>query len=296
MLGPLFIGSHQDAVVSLSGRFGNQLFQLSFGLYLKLILHKDISYIQRRSLLRGFLPAEITEEHPISSLIYDSEKLSDGFARELFLRALELLPNNLIDDRHAIETQEQSKDYSVPRVTRGHFQHYRYADLTRVELERRLRASKVFSRIFEDELNQIAVHVRLGDYVSKSKNQALYGVLAPTYYRQAVEYLVERLQLKTVVIVSDDPKIAIENLSGELNTIKGLSIKVSRGGLVDDFCAIASSRAVVLANSTFGWWAAWFAHSLRSIPVIYPYPWFCNQDMNGDGLSYPSWLRMPRTV
>lgn len=296
MLGPLLIRPHQDAVVSLSGRFGNQLFQLSFGLYLKQILHQEISYIQRRSLLRGILPAEITVEHPISSFIHDSERLSDGLARELYLRAIELLPNNLIDDSYSFKTHEQSKYCSVPRVTRGHFQHYRYADLTRIELQRRLRASKVFARIFEDELNQIAVHVRLGDYVSKSKNQALYGVLDPTYYRQAVEYLVRRLQLKSVVIVSDDPENAIKSLYGELNTIKGLSIKLSRGGLVDDFCTIASSRAVVLANSTFGWWAAWFAHSLRSIPVIYPHPWFCDKDMNGDGLSYPSWLRMQRTV
>jgi len=284
----------RDAIVSLSGRFGNQLFQLSYGLHLKQEFRQDVVFVKRNSLLWRPSAVERSIDQPISSLIYDSEWLSDGFIREVLLRTMERFPKLVLEDSHAVGLQNVPQNYSWPRVTRGYFQNYTYADNVQIELHRRLRTSNLFTNAFEARENRIAVHVRLGDYVSDKKNQIIYGEITPAYYRQAIEYLVENYKVRSVLIVSDDPARAFQRLSSEIQRIRGLSIELSSGGLIEDFCAIASSRAIVLANSTFGWWAAWSAHTLRSCPVIYPYPWFRQADMNGEGLSYPSWLALSR--
>jgi hypothetical protein len=101
-----------------------------------------------------------------------------------------------------------------------------------------------------------AVHVRRGDYLEHRAgigSRASGWALPLSYYRDALDRLPEGDGL---AVFSDDPGWAAEQF-------KPWRPWVSCGhSAVVDMMAMAACRTVVMANSSFSWWAAW----LNSMP------------------------------
>lgn len=142
--------------------------------------------------------------------------------------------------------------------------------------------------------DHIGIHIRCGDYLSDTRNQARFGAPNVDYFRRAIELLSTECDFKTILLVSDEPDLAWQLIGKDLRDYSGMQVEMNPGTLEEDFCALAASRAVVLSNSTFSWWAAWLGTALRNAPVVFPEPWYLDRSMDAKGLAYPGWHPVPR--
>lgn len=131
-------------------------------------------------------------------------------------------------------------------------------------------ASPAFDR-WRDELSApgaVAVHVRRGDLLKKCNR--VFAVQSPAYYEQAARLVAERTGAERFFVFTDDPAWvrAEVRLPGTTVLVSG-----SEGAsAVDDFRLMARAAHVVMANSTFSWWAAWLAERQGSC-IVAPAAW-----------------------
>jgi len=109
----------------------------------------------------------------------------------------------------------------------------------------------------------VAVHVRLGDYrrqVPLGDNPEGGWILPRTYYQEALDLIGPNLN---IALFSDEPDVALEYIDRKVDYIaRTRNIKV-------DFFMMASCKYMIVANSTFSWWAAWL-NSLDKNIVVAP--------------------------
>jgi hypothetical protein len=115
-----------------------------------------------------------------------------------------------------------------------------------------------------DPANLVAVHVRLGDY--RRQGTAAAGeegwILPRSYYEKALESLGAE---HPIALFSDEPEAAREFLGRDVAYLSdGADIK-------RDLFLMSSCRRVVMANSSFSWWAAWLNGNAEKIVVAPKY-------------------------
>lgn len=125
--------------------------------------------------------------------------------------------------------------------------------------------------------NPLIVHVRRGDYSQVDE----FGMLGRGYYTKAIERMRERGIAGPVWVFSDDPDAAANIVAGEVIT--------GSAHAAEEMWVMSHGAAHVIANSTFGWWAAWM--NAPRTPVIAPTPWFRSGPVI-DGLIPPEWDRL----
>lgn len=110
------------------------------------------------------------------------------------------------------------------------------------------------------ELGRVAVHVRRGDYLQFPQVFHTQGV---DYYEQARK----EFPGCEFLAFSDDPEWAKENLPWA-DVIEG-------NPPIVDMALMASCDGIIMANSSFSWWAAWLGNK----KVVAPSKWFtCSHD------------------
>jgi hypothetical protein len=91
----------------------------------------------------------------------------------------------------------------------------------------------------------VAIHVRRGDYVGSSFHADL---LKTDYYDRAMALFPG----KKFLIFSDDIEWCKENFKPQVDLVY-----VEGNDEVEDFNMMASCESIIMANSTFSWWAAY---------------------------------------
>jgi hypothetical protein len=276
--------------------FGNQLFQLAFGLYLKSTLNDQILFYIRKGFSKNDKKSIIdSKTQLISRLIYSNELISTANFAEQAFRLASVIPGFTFDESSfQLATSSHTKMPFQKFLARGYFQNYQFADAVEADLVNRFKQSKEFDSAFVSQKEQIALHLRLGDYLTNSRNTKIYGTIKTEYYVNAVRSLMVTTGARNVVIISDQPELAFEMLEKNLSAIPEISVRRSEGSVIEDFCAIASSKASVIGNSTFAWWASWLGHKLQPTKVVFPDPWYASDAMCASGLAYPTWIAMNR--
>ena len=159
----------------------------------------------------------------------------------------------------------------------GFWQSERYFSHLRPELIAELeprealsaRVAEFAQRLAGEE--SVAVHVRRGDLASNAHYAATIGTLGPDYYREALERLRERLPVARVYLFSDDPAWCEQHVPKVFPT-ETVSGRITRSA-IEDLTVMKRCRHFVIANSTFGWWAAWLG-THPSKQVIAPASFF----------------------
>lgn len=223
------------SVVTLMGRLGNQLFQYSFARWLAERGHDvrfDLSSVRAEGVAPP-LASRVRESAIPSSSRWPAPIGRFGPTAALLRRALG--PRMVIVDTTAagavITGDEPPHAWWV-----GYWQQVRFAQTARQEL-----IDLVGVPPPQDE---IAVHVRRGDY-------AAMGVSQPAdWFLRAVRRAREELPGAPVRIVSDDPRWCEEYL--DLSD----AYMVASADPVSDFRVLAQARLLVASPSTFSWWAA----------------------------------------
>lgn len=97
-----------------------------------------------------------------------------------------------------------------------------------------------------ETIDYVAIHVRRGDYVN---NHFYVNLWETDYYEKAMSLFPN----EKFLIFSDDPDWCEENFIGD-------EYSVSYGTELEDFNLMSSCKAIITANSSFSWWAAYLSN------------------------------------
>ena len=127
------------------------------------------------------------------------------------------------------------------------------------------------------------IHIRRGDYVG---NENYAQLTFDNYYERAIRALPEH---EFYVIFSDD----VEWCKAQ-HWVKWLGDRVRFSAYSDpkqDMAALAGCDSIIMANSSFSWWAAWLSGHNR---IIAPEQWFAGPLAHYDTLDLipDRWVRI----
>lgn len=134
--------------------------------------------------------------------------------------------------------------------------------------------------------DSLAVHVRRGDYLTDPTFVKIYASCSSEYYRQAVAILSARTAIRRVFIFGEDVAWARSHL--RLNLPTTWVDPNQFPGHHHDLWLLAACPNLVMANSTFSWWAAWLLNE-RKKNVIAPRKWFLDPNLSTKDLYDPYW-------
>lgn len=287
---------NSEKKIVLAGGLGNQLFQLCAGLYLekkfKSEIHYDVSNLtarknnKNRSFTRNL---EILELLPVDRI----HRLPIRF-HNLLTKIRKISKNKKVffeDNRINAGIEGIAPNTSV---VYGFFQNAELAELMWTDLRYLMENSKSFSPIFSAPVHdRIAIHLRFGDYKENSVTKTKHGLTEISYYLEAVRILKEKdKDLKNLLIVTDnysDAQVFVGNSFSDFNVAFQTGLDP-----VSDLLEIASSKNIVISNSTFSWWGAFLASKLRKTGVIYPRPWMADESDPDLPLYVDEWQALKR--
>jgi hypothetical protein len=214
--------------VDCQGRLGNQMFQYAFGLAAARLLGTHAA-IEDAELRRIFVLAEPTE-----------------LARERPVRVVTIPNDAYHDPQEVLERLTDDTRYV------GFFQSERFfapvADAVRAAFRVRPEHEQAFRRLYSDLAagDYVCCHMRRTDYRTFAGGAAL----PMSYYESALS----RIDLPTtlpLVFIGDD----LEEARAEFGNLR--PARFEHNDETIDLQLLINARAIVVSNSTFGWWGAW---------------------------------------
>jgi hypothetical protein len=143
-----------------------------------------------------------------------------------------------------------------------------------------------YAKEIEEEIykNQsVFLHVRRQDYVGL---QHFHGLLPIEYYREALKLIRNmRCQDVKVFVFSDDQVWCSQHLPVDFHFVRCTN-------MWEDIRLMASCKDAILANSSFGWWGAWFGDNQLGRTVVAPKKWFTSPDVDDRDLVPSRWIRI----
>ena len=293
----------------LFGGLGNQLYQYFAGQYLA---HKSNAVLMIDSTFSQFgrsghsdwiheltLPGNISPPAPkcswpfIKSFV--QRRVRDSLAKLISKREWQL---KFLGQYHSpvIGYDPRLQDIIPPITLVGNFQTWKYYKALKDEgLEPDVLMKRPSSWFLDraSELERqgktLGIHVRRGDYVGNSD----IGTLSVSYYEAAIQELKSRgVTWDAVWIFTDDVHFT-QNEFREFSVVNRNSVFIeppSESHSFESLLLMAKSSSLVIANSTYSWWAATLGNSDKI--TVCPDKWFVNMDDPQD--LYPdSWIQIP---
>jgi Glycosyl transferase family 11 len=264
--------------VVLDGRLGNQLFQYALGrsislrLQCPLILNTSFLFQnQSRGLeLRHFrLGPHTLRDWPFLlstvriKILQAVASVGIGTVGLIVESGLQFSPEVLAVDK--------------PAVFKGYWQSERYFDSISDQLREDLtivtpqdvRSAACQMRILD--VSSIGLHVRRADYATTPGSSAYHGVCSKDYYDAALRLILPGLGDNVELFVfSDDMEWARENLKYGFSTT---FVDWNQDRNYEDMRLMSSCRALIMANSSFSWWAGWL-NTRPGRQVVAPQQWY----------------------
>ena len=307
-------------VLRFTGGLGNQMFQYALYRYLKRkypreTVKADISWYSWNKAHQGFElnrlfkradnPAFELDEAKVGEIFRVSGKLPQK--NELiryFNRIVRLLGERSFEEKHIFEDgHEHSHEELRRRIDNippgkdayitGYFLdevYYRNDleelrncftfDIVNLSQENR----EILERI--DECESVSIHVRRGDYLSKTYSDT-FKILSEDYYRKAVDHIKERITVPRFFIFSDDKEFALS----AFNYLENKEVVTGNSGENSylDMFLMSRCRYNITANSTFSEWAG-LLNSFEKAIIIYPREYLSDKD--SEIKTIEGWVRL----
>jgi hypothetical protein len=159
--------------------------------------------------------------------------------------------------------QELNLPRTCTRIS-GYFQSYKYFSRIEVTLRNWL-ISRLKITPGVRPIDQIGLHVRLGDMANDAKTRDYHGIITDTYVEKALT-LLDR-EIADLRLVTD----SITDMARELPRLYDKQPIILTGERpIDDFRILCEFRNLIISNSSFSWWAAW----LSDAETVAPSAWF----------------------
>lgn len=250
--------SSRHVSVNFSGGFGNQLFQFANALELSLN-HERIFQIIPPTHGRAF------------TLHLLGLKPHTWYLPEM---SEEILRVNEIDSRcrSVFSKKVKEKEFSYHNLelssgctqVSGYFQSYKYFSTIAPALRNWL-IFRLHVTAGSRPINQVGLHVRLGDMANDPKFRKYHGIISDSYVEKAVQVLdVDASNLRVITESMDDLRRELPYLASRD------PIHLMGNSPLDDFKTLVEFQTLIISNSTFSWWAAWLSNSR----TVAPKDWF----------------------
>lgn len=137
----------------------------------------------------------------------------------------------------------------------------------------------------------VCIQVRRTDFISNPQATARHGCCDLEYFKRAWADVSNRIPNVVGFVFADDPVWACAAFSNW----PGVSVvgpEWDGPAYLHKFFLMQSCRHFIIANSTWGWWAAWLAR-FPGKTVVMPERWFADLKLNEEaaGLQLPGWSR-----
>ena len=278
-------------IVRLWGGIGNQLFQYSFGEFLREKYQVDVIYdiasFGKSDKLRKLELSVVVPGIPVTTDISFSKYVG---TKNRLLRFIYGLKNSFIEEKYF--SDEQLFKYLSKRgdvYLQGYWQKTIYAETLRrkgsffLSQEEPIVLHTIKAKIQEAE-GAIALHVRRGDYFS-SKHINTFGVCDAHYYEKAVDIMRGRVSNAMIFVFSDDLDWVKSNLILPSNTVYVKNYDINSYWYI---YLMSLCRHIIISNSSFSWWGATLNRNLHKI-VIAPKYWSTKKN---NTLCDNSWIKI----
>lgn len=293
-------------VTEIKGGLGNQLFQYATARYLSTIhrceLVIDNTWYLKPQKNETFRTLELDKLNTHMRLATLDERHSWRFYRsrlcqtdflQRLIRPLQPAPLKFIQER-GNQANMNLKDAPNFTYLSGAWQSELYFSDIRDDLLKEISLLPQFNPTCIEidsqiaQSNSVSVHVRRGDYVSNTKAKAYHGLSTLRYYKNAINYILERVESPTFFVFSDEPEWVKKNLHLPCNA-RYVEHNSPTNAIVD-LHLMSLCQHHVVANSSFSWWGAWLSRSANQI-VIAPEQWYAVDRPTPD-LIPARWIRM----
>lgn len=243
-------------IIKIKGGLGNQMFQYAYGRQLQLKKHKKVVFDT------SFFEENTKDTSRLFLLDKFNINLSDF--RNIKRNKIQLFLNKYKDKI----LLRLIKDYSFYQKEK-YFIDIQKHILKEFTLKDELsqEAKTIRERIIQVS-NSVSIHIRRGDYINNKKYNKHHGVCGIDYYKNAINYIKQRIQNPIFFIFSDDITWVRQNFLIEN------AIYVSNANIKDyeELYLMSLCKNNIIANSTFSWWGAYLNKNENKI-VIAPIKW-----------------------
>ena len=264
--------------VVMDAGLGNEMFQYAIGRALSIRLERplvlDISLLFQSPGWEFDLPCFRLGEHSVRDFPYPLWLARTHALRRLASCGIELM--RFIDEP-PLQFSSEPLQVQKPCILRGFWQNERYFESISRHLrdeftiirEQDPRSAECQERI--RRVKSIGLHVRRGDYLVPPGGEDFHGICSMEYYGAALRLILSRLGPDAELFVfSDDMAWAGENIRYDLATVY---VDWNADRNYEDLRLMSACRALIMANSTFGWWAGWLNPRADKV-VVAPRQWF----------------------
>lgn len=273
-------------IIEFRGGLGNQLFEYAHYLYLrnKYPEERFFGYYPSRELWchQGL---EIQKRFEVD--LPNSTKITDFFSWILFTLERKGLFISLLHQVGLISTDTFENDSAFLQEgywqCKKYFSHdfrFKYKVDCINEKTRRL-----LSLLKESNETPVSIHIRRGDYLTCDCPQDYAGICTLEYYENAISYINTNVDKPHFYFFSDDP----EFVRGEFNLPNMSIVDWNKGEESwQDMYLMSQCKAMILANSTFSFWAA--QNNINNPMVLCPVKW--NNSTNPQ-ITMSGWIEIP---
>ena len=278
-------------IIRLKGGLGNQMFQYAFGRLLAVKNNAEVKF-------------EFSGDKKDTRREYKLNKFNTSvqFAGPDEAKNLQYpfgIVSRVIEKVKTIVLKRYNIGYEPGLLGRkngyleGYWQSYKYLesikDVLAKELALKEPVDQKHKTILEKmrDTNSVCVQVRRGDYVTDPKTSSEHRTFGPEYYDKAFEFLKTKVAHPVLFVFSDDIEWCKNNLKPDL------PVFFSDPAMPDyeDFALAVRCKHDIIANSSFGFWAAWLNDNPGKI-VIAPKKWNNKHQKEHDNLLPPEWIKI----
>ena len=260
-------------LIELTGGLGNQFFGYAFGYALSRRLGAELwldTSMQDNGRVREpeLLNYDVKYDKRIT-YAYSSGLLNRSVVNKIRRRRLIGWHTHIYKEKEAMVYDELVNKISSDTYFKGFWQNQKYfleyrEDLLKMLQPKGKRSESVYEAVEAvSRTNSVAVHIRRGDYVSIGCD------LKMEYYDKALELMNQKAEKGFEVFVfSDDIKFCKNFLSkyaGKINIIYPEYESDNR--TMDDLLIMSRCKHIIMANSSYSWWAAWLNRNAEKIVI-----------------------------
>jgi len=292
-------------IVRLNGGLGNQLFQYAaaFALEKK---NFDIFKIDNSELLSPASRGQVSRKFSLGNFRISAQVASIEEIRRVryplgLLSYLYKMFQKKILRKYYVDWHPETQNLKGNIYLDGYFQSEKYFLEYSSELLNELVLSEDSKKeaesilfVLENHNPTVALHIRLGDYVSNPRVSKSHNICGKEYFDNAINYFRQELGNFSLIIFSDDVSWVKNNMQfpvyctyiADIAHRLGINLNESQEMIVMSRC-----DHQIISNSSFSWWGAYINKAPNKI-VVAPDIW-TKGSISQSNILPSSWIRMP---